>query len=38
MTNKLILQCPISKNRIELRYEGDKVLCDYTNIDNDYYK
>ena len=38
MSNELILQCPLSKNRIELRYDGDNVLCEYTNIDYDYYK
>jgi hypothetical protein len=38
MNNELILQCPLSKNRIELRYDGEKVLCEYTNIDYEYYK
>ena len=38
MSNELILQCPLSKNRIEFRYDGDIVLCEYTYIDYEYYK
>jgi hypothetical protein len=36
--NELILQCPISKNRIEFRYNNETVLCEYTFIDYTYYK
>ena len=38
MSNELILQCPVSKNRIEFRYDDNNVICEYTNIDYDYYK
>lgn len=38
MSQQLIFQCPISKNRIELSLINDTVNCEYNYIDYEFYK